>query len=226
MERLDAVLQRLYGESVSGRGRRVLLLVFRRSCDWPGVAGVVRVVQEDLALPAPAVSVSGDSGFIVWFALDGTVSAEAGRAFLAALRQTALIDIAESDLDLLAMPEQLPQIPACCANTGRWSAFIDPSMGSLFVDEAGLDFGPPPDRQADLLAGLACIDADSLQAALSKIAPPPNGPQLALTEMTPGLVGPYAEPEDFLRAVMNDPAVPLVFRIEAAKGLLSAAKVR
>ena len=227
MDRLDAALQRLYGMSSSEQGARCsLLIVFRRASDWPTVAEMLRVMQEDLALPLPAVSVSGESGYVVWLALDKAVSRPLGRSFLEALRRTVLADIRDGDLDFLAMPAQLFPIPACCEATGRWSAFIDPTMGSLFMDEAGLDFAPSADRQADLLGALSCIEQEALQAASVRLMPTPEPCAQVRSAEISADDGSSAEASAFLRGIMNDPEVPLALRIEAAKGLLLAGKAR
>ena len=236
MNRLEAALRRLYGwpAATADIPLRVVTITVRRSRDWPRVAELLRVLQEELQLPAPAVSVAATSGFTVWLALaEGTDPAMAG-AFVLALRQRALADLPDGDLALEVCPRSLPPMPAEDDATGRWSAFIDPGMGSLFVDEAGLDFQPPIDRQADLLAGLACIDAEALARALAECQPPAALPgaaaavaAAAVTAASAGsLLGPFPGPRDFLLAVMNDASTPLALRIEAAKALLVAGEGR
>lgn len=229
MNRLEKALQRLYGwpdasADAEATPLRALLLICHRSRNWPQISALLHVVQDDLDLPAPAVSVSGEAGFAVWFALSEAVPVGEGLAFLDGLRRRALTDMADTDLSLLPMPLPAipPIIPACSEKTGRWSAFIDPGMGSLFVDEAGLDFAPPADRQADLLSGLQCIDGEAFRKALASLTSVPAVPGVLMEPASGNLSGPYAAPRDFLQAVMNDAAAPLALRIEAAKALLAA----
>lgn len=61
--------------------------------------------------------------------------------------------------------------PARVAGDDRWSAFIDPGMGSLFIDEPWLEMAPTPDKQAELLAGFSEIKVEEFERALSRLAP-------------------------------------------------------
>ena len=101
---------------------------------------------------------------------------------------------------------------------GRWSAYIDASLGSMFVDEPWLEMAPSPHKQAELLAGQASIKPDVLERALGILQPAAtSAPAYAPTGETDGV---HQEPVGFLLAIMNDAAVDTGLRIEAAKALL------
>ena len=79
---------------------RALVVDFDRAADWPQVAKLYQAVIEELALPAPAVAVSGRKGYGVWFSLAEPIPAAQARAFLHLLRATYLREIPEAALDL------------------------------------------------------------------------------------------------------------------------------
>ncbi|TXG94880.1 MAG: hypothetical protein E6R09_16620 [Rhodocyclaceae bacterium] len=235
MTRLQSELERLFRvpDSVTeevalldGNGRVATLVVgFARSRDWPVVAALLEGMQETLGLPLPAVAADGKAGFQLWLPLAEPIAAETAICFLAALRRRYLGDIADHDLALLPAPDgagSIRRIPALSAESGRWSTFIDPTMGAMFADEGGLDFAPNPDRQADQLAAITPIEpADFARALAALTATPPTDPGNAEAATHTTIGSGYSEPRDFLMAVMNDAGVPLALRIEAAKALLN-----
>lgn len=193
--------------------------------DWSAVADLLGGLQERLGLPLPAVAVDGKAGFQLWLPLAEPVVPMLAADFLTALRRQFLADIDDGNLALLPLadgPGMVRCIPALSAESERWSAFIDPSMGGMFVDEGGLDFEPNPDRQADLLAAIVpIVPADFARALAILRADAAPAPTLAEAAVCcPGIGGGYTEPRDFLRAVMNEASAPLALRIEAAKALL------
>ena len=224
---------------------RAMVVSFARATDWEQVANLYQAVQDELDLPAPAISVSGRKGYGLWFSLAEALPLAQIQAFLAALRLKYLADIPLAHLEL--QPDALAiktLAPARHNATGKWSAFIDPSMGSMFIVEPGLEMAPILDRQAGMLAGLKSIKTANFQSALS-ILQAPSGldsePAVALAEgaaylpnqasRPPDLAdgyrysklgegNPYADPRDFLLAVMNDSSVGVKRRIKAAKALL------
>ncbi|WP_153116426.1 hypothetical protein [Rhodocyclus tenuis] len=225
---------------------RTLLVSFRNSSDWPLVAKLNRCVQEELGLPAPAISVSGCTGFQLWLSLaQPQAPAQAGR-FLEALRRRCLGEMPVAALGLHpvgtgnvpALPTPLELVPALDQVSGRWSAFIDPSMGSMFIDEGGLESAPNMDAQAELLARLHSIKADDFDAALRILESPVSTDGDVKTPATGAdnvastgadrrsaahqlnLGGGFADPQSFLLAVMNDPSASAKQRIKAAKALL------
>lgn len=235
MTRLQSELERLFGVPdavteevalVDGDGRVTMLVVgFARLRDWPAVAALLEGLQETLGLPLPAVAVDGKAGFQLWLPLAEPIAPEAAAGFLATLRRQYLGDIADHDLALLPSPggpERVRRIPAFSAESGRWSTFIDPTMGAMFADEGGLDFEPNPDRQADQLAAITPVEPVDFARALATLtATPPADQGLAERTTHATIGGGYSEPRDFLMAVMNDASVPLGLRIEAAKALLN-----
>ena len=214
---------------------RTLSIRFARPGDWEALARLYQALQEELDLPAPAISVSGDRGFRLWLSLAQPVPVAQARHFLAELRRRYLADLPPASLELVpgAEPATINLVPALNAATGKWSAFIDPSLGSMFSDESGLEMAPNMDRQADLLASLKCIDAAAFQHGLALLAADESPPPPA-TRQTPGesaerpadkhstlTVGSnYSDPKSFLLAVMNDPSASAGQRIKAAKALL------
>lgn len=131
-------------------------------------------------------------------------------------------------------------VPALDRVSGRWSAFIDPGLGSMFIDEAGLATPPNLDAQADLLARLQRITTADFAAALKLLDSPANaagdgeaaaGVVSADTVATArgkrdeararlAIGGGFTDPTRFLLAVMNDPSASAKQRIRAAKALL------
>ena len=224
---------------------RAMVVSFARATDWEQVANLYQAVQDELDLPAPAVSVSGRKGYSLWFSLAEALPLAQMQAFLAALRLKYLADIPLAHLEL--QPDALAiktLAPARHNTTGKWSAFIDPSMGSMFIVEPGLEMAPILDRQAGMLAGLKSIKTANFQSALSILQTPSEldgEPAVTLAEAAarlptkvsrpPDLAdgyrysklgegNTYADPRDFLLAVMNDSSVGVKQRIKAAKALL------
>lgn len=198
---------------------RTLVVAVERGSDWPQVAALYQGVQEDFDLPLPALAVAVEAGYQVWFSLAEPVPLSMARAFLDGLRRKYLGAIPASRLRLYpaAADARVALAPALQPASGRWSAFIDPTMGGMFVEATWLDMAPNPERQADMLVALRSIPArefarvcGELQAAGSAAAVPAS----VLTS------GPCAGPKAFLLAVMNDPALRIEQRIEAAKALL------
>ena len=224
---------------------RAMVVSFARATDWEQVANLYQAVQDELDLPAPAVSVSGRKGYSLWFSLAEALPLAQIQAFLAALRLKYLADIPLAHLELQPNALAIKTLAPTRHNaTGKWSAFIDPSMGSMFIVEPGLEMAPILDRQAGMLAGLKSIKTANFQRALSILQAPSEldgEPALTLAEAAarlptkvsrpPDLAdgyrysklgegNTYADPRDFLLAVMNDSSVGVKQRIKAAKALL------
>lgn len=226
---------------------RAMVINFNKATDWEAVASLYQAVQDELDLPAPALSVSGQKGYRLWFSLAEPSAVASARDFLEALRRKYLAELPAARLELHPATDRLAVIelaPALHRATGRWSAFIDPSLGSMFVDESGLEMAPNMDRQAAILAGLESINPADFQRAssiLETATAADNGVgQLPGEESAkrqgeaisqPGLeagairsrlnVGShYSDPKSFLLAVMNDASADAQSRIDAAKALL------
>lgn len=250
MNRLIAELQRLYFRSDQATGAfnlvgvdgqvRAAVVSFTRTADWNLVAQLYHAVQETLGLPAPAVSVSGSHGYQLWFSLGEPVAVEQASKFLSGLRGRYLSEALPrnlkfwpgSDGALMRGSDSLSLPPSLDAESGKWSAFIEPSLGSMFIEEPGLEMAPNEERQADLLAGVKSIQPGDLRRVLALFVPQLEA-QAVLKEpvdtsprddlqLSFGLnVGSgFTNPKRFLLAVMNDLTASADHRIEAAKALL------
>ena len=225
---------------------RTMVVDFGRAADWEHVATLYQRVQDDLELPAPAVSVSGSEGYQLWFSLAEPVSAEQVRFFVGALSRTYLQEIAPEHLKFwpdadaaLLEASRLDLPPALHGTSGKWSAFIDPGLGSMFISDPGLGVAPNMDRQADLLTKLESIKASEFQRALNALQERteaaiqadqpasksreevcPMGAHSAQAPSQLNIGRNFSDPKIFLLAVMNDSSVSVDHRIEAAKALL------
>ncbi len=247
MHRLPSELRRLYLPQATGGqdvvvdmaadtaslvgpdGRvRAMVLELTGPADWAALSPVWQGVQADLALPAPAIAVSGTDAYQLWFSLDQPLPAAQATAFLEALRLRYLGDAQPwrigvwPRLDAAAQTLHTSLVPAVQPGTGRWSAFIAPDLAAAFADEPWLDLPPNPDGQCNLLARLKSISADDLASALDRLQP---AAVVAQAQAQPAAgaaaqAGAWLDPTRFLLDTMNNPSVALGLRIEAAKALL------
>lgn len=201
----------LPGRAADGSVRALRLRVLGNQT-WPAVEALWRGVQSDDGLPAPAISVEASGGYALWFSLVAPVATDLARRFLDDLSARYLAELPPEQIIPL-VGDELPALPM--EHDGRWSAFIDPGLGSLFADDSGLDFAPGPERQLPLLAGLSSMH-------LAPVSQTPASP--APSNERCGLGSGYSDPAAFLFAVMNDPAASTRDRIEAAKALLAHGK--
>jgi len=252
MNRLQAEFRRLYlpapaaghgaatapCDLVDTQGRvRALVLELARPADWDLLSRAWLGAQADLGLPAPAIAVSGTDGLQLWFSLVEAVDIVQAQAFLDALRQRYLANVAPHRVRLMPRPgspadPDIPvhacPVPARQGSTDRWSVFVAQDLAPVFADSPWLD-GPPSDEgQAQLLRGLHSATPAAWAAAVAQLHPPSAPPQADPTatrdtgsDTAPGAM-PAAglDPQGFLLGVMNDASVPLALRIEAAKALL------
>lgn len=242
-DRLDGELRRLFLPTAGKQlctpagDCRLLALRLLRSADWEALAGLLAGLADELELPLPALSVEAQGGYRLWFSLAEPVAPAAGQAFLQGLLQRYLPALPAGRV-ALALPsgaEELPAIPAVDAAGERWSAFIDPGLGAMFRDEAGLDLPPGRDRQADLLVGVKSWSRADFVRACDELAAL-VGSATAMTaaaDSAPGAVAPlptggwqrvgsaYPGPRSFLLAVMNDPGATPEQRLRAAEALLA-----
>lgn len=217
--------------SADGLVRAMVVAVDARY--WEPAAALYLALQNDLNLPAPAVSVSGGKAYGLWFSLAEAIPVAQAQTFLDGLRLTYLSDVPADNLDLrpasgepaVAVQSVIGLPPSPHIVTGKWSAYIDPSLGSMFMDEPWLEMAPNMDKQADILAGLESIKADDFQQALRTLRPP------VLVDVRPlasvdrprtslNLNDIHGDPQSFLLAVMNDPSASARQRIAAAKALM------
>lgn len=201
---------------------RALLVEFPQARDWPSVGEALRYFAEELTLPRPALSVSVSGAFTLWLAFATPQPLPQLAAFCDGLRAACLSDLPGERLRChpLSGVAAVPLVPAFDADLERWSAFIDPGMGSMFVSEPGLEFPPNPERQAEMLAGLRAIDDRLLAKAMAQLPTPLQAPVAGASPLS----GHFADPAAFLLAVMNDASVPLGERIGAASALLAATR--
>lgn len=227
MNRLQTELLRLYqlprAERAAGwtddAGRvRLAVLELVAPVDASLLGAVWAGVQNELALPAPAIVLSGRDGLQLWFSLQQPVEAAQAAALVDGLCRRWLDELAPPRRRCWPAPDAAPPaLPGSEVGTERWAALVSPDLAPLFNETPWLELPPGDDAQAALLAPLRPITADELAAALRTLAPPdaitaPGAPEPR--------TAPEREAERFLLAVMRDAAAPLAQRIEAAKALL------
>ncbi|MFD0667584.1 hypothetical protein ACT80S_07685 [Ramlibacter sp. MAHUQ-53] len=233
MNRLQAELRRLYlvdDPAAPAGSVRAMVLELGGPEAWSGLAPVWQGVQADLELPAPAIAVTGGEGLQLWFSLAAPVDAGRAAAFLEGLRRRFLAGQPASRVRAAPSPgaSALPDFPPQPVAADRWSAFVARDLAPLFDDEPWLDQPAGPDAQADLLSRLEPIPLRGFEQALARLG---QAPAAAAPGAAAGLAGPATAtatacegetlaPRAFLRRVMNDPAVEMALRIEAAKALL------
>lgn len=221
---------------------RAMVLELARPADWGSLSNLWRGVQTDLELPAPAIAVNGSDGYQLWFSVAVPVPVPDAQAFLESLRLRYLGSIAQDrvaiypslDASISSMMDHAPLIPAQRSETGQWSAFVAPDLATLFSEQAWLDVCPSPDAQANVLSRLESIQAAVFNALLDRMRlsrRTENAPQSSDTVAQDAHLASAGvkssalqitgmDPKQFLQDVMNDIAVDLHLRIEAAKALL------
>jgi len=226
MDRLTSARERLYGASPAGT-TRAMCLRLTRAGHWEALAHLYQAVQDDLDLPAPAISVSavsGQRGYGLWFSLAEAVPLAQAGDFLAAMQRKYLEDAPPARLAFDLEPAEL--VPMLDPETGRWSAYIDPTLGAMFADEPWLEMAPNPEKQADLLAVLESIAPEDFvrasewlqKAASTEVAAILAEPAALQKRLAPGMQ--FADPKSFLLAVMNDETASAELRVQAAIALL------
>ncbi|NML44163.1 hypothetical protein HHL11_10410 [Ramlibacter sp. G-1-2-2] len=199
MSRLQAEQQRLYEP-----GPRALVL--SATTGWDRLGALWQGVQAGLALPAPAIAVSGSAGYQLWFSTAEPLAQARALEFLDALRQRYLADVPRDRVSMTIGPP----LPPFEAAPDQWSAFVASDLAALFSDEPWLDIPPGAEAQAELLSRLKSMKTEDVERVLAAPAAPAANTQ-----------APQQDPRSFLLAVMNDPAVAMHLRIEAAKALLA-----
>lgn len=244
MSRIDTETQRLFELPAEGGAQRSLVradgcvrsLVLAQTgpADWALLAPLWRGVQADLGWPAPAIAVNGRDAFELWFSLSVPLPWADAARLLVQLQRCYLGGLRPDRVR--AWPsakaaDEPPAVPPFAAGPQRWAAFVAPDLPAVFGDDPALDVEPGADAQAELLARQRSISDSELRQARAMleadeptvVAPPVFGdmPTRPLDGVMFG-VGRFDDPRAFLLAVMNDEAVPLALRIEAAKGVLIA----
>jgi hypothetical protein len=237
MTRLHSELRRLYGSpsapslNATAKARvpgepavRALCLALARPADWRTLARVWEGVQTDLDWPAPAIAVSGVDGLQLWFSLEAAVPVAQAQALLARLCARYLPEVPADRLHLQPAPTA-DELPPRQVAPERWAAFVTRDLASVFGDEPWLDLPPGDDAQADLLARLRSVPAAEVARLLPLASAPNPGGTTPSAPSTPSAPA-VTDPRQFLLDVMNNPAVEMHLRIEAAKALLAAPLTR
>jgi hypothetical protein len=167
-QHLDGSATRAFDLAAGGAVRAIVIPFDRQARDsgtdqWERLCVVANALQADLNLPAPAVSVSGGTGFRLWLSFASPVPAALAQEFLDLLAATYCPGASMPAQGVLA-PVELP--PCRNQSTGKWAAFIHPGMGASFADEPALDMPPPLAAQAAFLQGLQSIDGEQFRHAL------------------------------------------------------------
>ena len=206
---------------------RSLVIEFTRTGDWPVLASFYESLQIDEELPVQAIAVT-PSGYQLWLSLANPVSYAEARQFLLCLQAKYLAALPAGRVALLpdtaSGVSELPVIPNFNPESQKWVAFIDPGMGSMFIDEPGLDIAPNPERQADLLTSVKSISPQMFQRIVDEasdlaIAPQPSCTARSVQDAAFPSTS-FNDPREFLLLVMNSSQVTLSERIAAAKALL------
>jgi hypothetical protein len=223
--RLQAEVQRLF--LAAPPGVRALVLEVAGTLRWSAVSAVWQAAQADLRLPPPAIAVSGGDACQLWFSVAQPVALDEAQAFLAALRDRYLAGVPTESVRLRPVPgEPLREdlVPPLQVGPERWSAFVAADLAPLFAEEPWLDHPPGADAQAELLSRVQSIPPEAFARALAQLTAPQPASAPAQPAAAPKSAqhATHADPRQFLLSVMQDPAVDLRLRIEAAKALLTA----
>jgi hypothetical protein len=222
MSRLEAELQRLhFSASASQAGAtRAMVLELAGPAAWEQLARAWQGVQADLELPAPGIAVNGVDGYQLWFSLAEAVPVARAAAFLASLRRRYLAEAKPERVRLKSQPQDFAGVPPFEHGPGRWSAFIAPDLATMFAEESWLDLPPGPEAQAEQLSRLRAIQPADWQRAVEQLRRDAAATSAAQPAATVHTEAQEPDPRRFLLQVMNDPAIELHLRIEAAKALL------
>ena len=217
---------------------RALVIELRRPASWAVLSRVWQGVQAQLDLPAPAIAVSGVDALSLWFSLAEPLPVSRAHAFLEGLRARFLADVPGDRVRLLPAADASASrrdrhaalVPARQEQTGNWSAFVSQDLASIFADTPWLDIPPSEYGQAALLHGLKTTSPDLFEVAAQRLGPSirasqPAAPVARVVDVLHIETGSAAaeaidDPKRFLLRVMNDSAVSMALRIDAAKALL------
>jgi len=201
----DAMTEAAAGNTpslVTPDGRvRALVLELGSPADWDALLAVWQGVQADLALPAPAIAVSGTDAYQLWFSVAQAVPVAQAAVFLEGLRLRHLADVALHRIGMLPAPVPA-SVPAASAlpaprgllpalrvpvqqPNGHWSAFVTADLARIFADEPWLDLPPNELAQADLLSRMVSIPLADFERACAQLRPSPPAPAPAPAAHTP-----------------------------------------
>lgn len=164
---------------------RALVLDFPRAAGdlhWTRLCEVANALQQELTLPAPAVSVDGGSHFSLWLSFAQPVPLARLRQFHAMLHRAYFAD------QDLAPNATIVEVPPCLHRaTGLWAAFINPAMGASLAEDLGLEMPPPISAQAAFLQGLDSIADEDFKRAFERLhdqQATPAAPAASATSVT------------------------------------------
>ncbi|GGZ02099.1 hypothetical protein ACFFTM_08470 [Pseudoduganella plicata] len=171
-EHLEGQATRLFDLGRDGAVRAIVLPFDGRAhgsgtAAWERLCEVANVLQAELGLPAPAVSIDGATGYRLWLSFGQSVDVATAQRFVDLLCAAYCPEVVLPAGGVLA-PVELP--PCRNGTTGKWAAFVHPGMGASFADEPALEMTPPAAAQAAFLQGLERIDAAQLRHALDVLA--------------------------------------------------------
>ncbi|WP_342119650.1 hypothetical protein [Pseudoduganella sp. OTU4001] len=196
-------MKRLYLASGGAAGEtRAIALAFRRlpgdaeTGHWERLCAVANALQEDLGLPAPAVSISGDGAYGLWLSLEKPLPEQHAQEF-AKLLYAAYCPEAEQPATALGNALALP--PFLHQSSGKWAAFIHPGMGASFAGDEGLEMQPPEAGQLALLDGLESIGGEQLAQAEARLRPAAPAQSPAPATAQDGLLLKDATLEDIVK---------------------------
>lgn len=191
----DVLARRIQGQSgvavpLAADGQtRAIAIPFRpvagglEAQHWTQLCDVANALQTELGLPAPAVSIAGDSGYGLWLSLAAPVPETLADQFAKELWAKYLPDTPAPNGAALELP------PCLHHSTGKWAAFINPGLGASFAEESGLEMRPPSAGQAALLDGLRSISEAEFAQALTQLRPaPPAIPAAASAPPAPAVI--------------------------------------
>ncbi|MDC8760345.1 TOTE conflict system archaeo-eukaryotic primase domain-containing protein [Janthinobacterium fluminis] len=136
---------------------------------WSALCAIANALQEDLGLPAPAVSISGRTAYHLWLSLEAPVPVAQAAQFLQLLRAACLPAEPGRGVAAEAAYLAVAELPPCRQASGKWAAFIHPGMGASFADDPGLDMAPPLAAQLGFLEGLRSIPIAQFAQALASL---------------------------------------------------------
>ena len=113
-----------------------------------------------------------------------------------------------------------PSLPPQQQQAEQWSAFIARDLAPVFEDTPWLDLQPGDDAQADMLGQLRSISSAMWSQSTVLWRTPVAEAPCAEAQAVASSFGDH-DPKAFLLRVMNDPAVDMALRIDAAKALLT-----
>lgn len=188
---------------------RALALDFPRAADeqhWLLLCDVANALQQDLKLPAPAVSVNGADKYNLWLSFAQPVPLARLRRFHALLHQAYF-----ADLDVASGATVVEMPPCLHQRSGLWAAFINPAMGASLAEDLGLEMPPPISAQAAFLQGLDSITAEQfehamqvLQAATGNAAAPAQAVTAKTATLAPAAGGDNASGLLLQHATLED----------------------